>query len=206
MNDAQSARHRGIIRGVAAWCIIAGLMAGLLILALPRPAMPATNEAVDAGGGSVVLSPSGPLVVNAVTLGLVKQARDVAGVVLPGGASVLPSQSLYFVLMVDNTTPVSATDLRVTDQLDETQFRYVAGSLETATAPSGASDAAVWAAAWSGLTDSVGGPDDIGSVTDTGGAAGGDRVTIGTASAQTNQTVDVAPNTLRAVRFRVIVQ
>lgn len=202
MKDGRSARPRGSIRDVAAWCIVAAL----LILIPPRSAMPATNQAVDAGGGSVSLSPSGPLVVNAVTLGLVKQARDLTGVVLPGGAPVLPGQSLYFVLIVDNTTPVFAADLRLTDQLDETQFRYVAGSLETVTAPSGSSDAAVWAAAWSGLTDSVGGPDDLGSVTDTGGAAGGDRVTMGAVAAQANQPLDVAPNTLRAVRFRVIVQ
>jgi uncharacterized repeat protein (TIGR01451 family) len=177
----------------------------MLTLGWPRAAMTATNTAVDPGGGSVSLSASGPVTVNSVQLALVKQARDLAGAVLPTGAVVAPGQTIYFVLFVDNTTAYSADNMQITDQLDETAFTYAPDSIETAVVPSGSNNAAIWAGAWSALTDAVGGPDDIASITNTGGPAGLDRLTAGAVAGQANQALNVAGNTLRALRFRVTV-
>jgi hypothetical protein len=69
--------------------------------------------------------------------------------------------------------------------------------------PSGSGDAAIWAGAWTSLTDALGPPDDAGSVVDTGGPVDPDRVTVGAVPGQLNQTVDVPAGSLRAVRFRV---
>ena len=147
------------------------------------------------GDAQVTLSSQG--------LALTKQARDLAGTVIPNGSDVAGGQEIYFVLYVDNPTSFPAEDIRVTDLLDETQFAYVAGSLEQTAVGSGSSDAAIWAGVWSTLSDGLG--DDDASALDTGGPASADRVTIGAVAVQPNQTVDVPGTTLKAFRFRVTV-
>jgi uncharacterized repeat protein (TIGR01451 family) len=186
-----------------------GLALGAMIVALllgsPLAAFSATNTVIDPGGGSVSLVPSGPVTVNSVQLALVKQARDLAGAVLATGANVTPGQTIYFILYVDNTTAYPANDIQITDQLDESAFTYLINSMETAVVPAGSNDAAIWAGAWSSLSDLRGAPDDLASITDSGGPAGLDRLTVGAVAVQANQTLNVSGNTLRAVRFRVTV-
>ncbi|MFY9270156.1 MAG: hypothetical protein WAO55_10470 [Candidatus Manganitrophaceae bacterium] len=165
----------------------------------------ATNTVIDSGGGSVTLTPSGPVTVNSVNLALVKQARDPAGAVLPNGSNVSPGQQIYFILYVDNPTITSAIDIRITDLLNESQFTYVPNSMETTAVPSGSNDAAIWGGVWTAVTDGVGGPDDLVSITNTGGPAGLDRITIGGVVGQANQTVNIPGGSLRAIRFRVTV-
>jgi uncharacterized repeat protein (TIGR01451 family) len=177
----------------------------VLLLGCPRAAFSATNSVIDPGGGSVSLIPSGPVTVNSVQLALVKQARDLAGAVLATGAAVTPGQTIYFVLYVDNTTAYPATDIQIVDQLDESAFTCLINSMETAIVPAGSSDAAIWAGAWSSLSDLRGAPDDLASITDSGGPAGLDRLTVGAVGVQANQTLNVSGNTLRAIRFRVTV-
>jgi uncharacterized repeat protein (TIGR01451 family) len=186
--------------------LAAGVVIVLLVLGCPFVAFSASNTAIDPGGGSVSLSSSGPVAVNSVQLALVKQARDPAGTVLATGANVTPGQTIYFVLTVDNITPFPANDIRITDQLDESAFTYVPNSMETTVVPTGSNNAAIWAGAWSSLTDTVGAPDDIASITDSGGPAGLDRLTAGAVVVQANQPLNISGNTLRAVRFRVTVK
>ncbi len=138
-----------------------------------------------------------------VRLALVKQARSTDGVVLASDAPVLSGQDLVFVLYVDNATDFPVSGITLTDQLDESAFTYVAGTLESAEVPSGADDATLWSAAWVPLSDAPGAPDDAGSATDTGGPAGPDRITVGAEPAQANLPVTIPARTLRAVRFRV---
>lgn len=166
----------------------------------------ADNQALDGGGGGVALNPSVTVTINRAPLALVKQARDLGGVVLANGAAVTAGQTLYFVLYVDNPTAYSAPRLRLSDALDEAEFDYLPGSLETTVVASGANDAAIWAGSWTALSDALGAPDDFGSVVDSGGPAGPDRVTLGDVAGQANQPLNVAAGTLRAVRFRVTVR
>ena len=185
---------------------------GWLIIGNPSLTSAATNSVLAGIGGinNGTLSGgdgtgTGQITMNIVNLALVKQARDLAGTVLPGGSNVSSGSQIYFVLYVDNVTGFSAADIRITDLINEAQFTYVPNSLESTSVPSGSGNAAIWAGVWSALTDALGGPDDIASITDTGGPAGLDRVTIGAEAAQANQLLNIPGNTLRAIRFRVTV-
>jgi len=141
--------------------------------------------------------------IDTVALSLVKQARDVGGVVLPDGSDVYPGQEIWFVLHAENPTAFPADDVRLTDDLDESQFTYVAGSMEETLVPSGSDDATIWAGPWSPLSDQLGAPDDAASFTDTGGPAAPDRLTVGAEPGQVNQQVTLPAGSLRAIRFRV---
>lgn len=172
----------------------------------PISVIAATNEATDPGGGTITLLPSGPVTVNSVNLALVKQARDLNGIVLPDGSNVSPGQEIYFVLYVDNLTSVSANNIQFTDLINESQFTYVPSTLETSVVPSGSTDATIWTGSWTPITDGLGAPDDTGSVTDTGGTADKDRLTVGAVSGQVNQVMNINRGNLRAYRFRVMVK
>jgi uncharacterized repeat protein (TIGR01451 family) len=137
-----------------------------------------------------------------VDLGLHKQARNLAGGVLANGANVAAGQEIWFVLYVDNVTLYQAEDLQITDVLNESEFTYIPNSLETATMTSGSSDAAMWTATWTPVTDAVGGSDRA-SIVDTGGPPGLDRITIGNVPGQTNLVTPLPGQTRVAVRFRV---
>lgn len=178
----------------------------------PLQAYAATNSVLGGIGGvnnGTLLYGDGTgeatITINTVDLALVKQARDLTGTVLPDGTTVSPGQTIYFVLYVDNITSYQAGDFRITDLLNETEFTYIPDSLETAVVPTGSNDAAIWAGAWNVLSDVTGGPDDIASITDSGGPAGKDRITIGAVPGQVNQQLLIPASTLRAVRFRVTV-
>ena len=191
-------------------CLIAFL--GWVPITTPTLSMAATNSVLAGIGGinNGTLSGgdgtgTGQITINIVNLALVKQARDLAGTVLPAGANVNSGSQIYFVLFVDNLTAFTAADIRISDLINEAQFTYVPTSLETTGVPTGSSNAVIWAGVWSALTDPLGGPDDIASITNTGGPAGLDRLTIGAEAGQANQTLNIPGNTLRAIRFRVTV-
>jgi uncharacterized repeat protein (TIGR01451 family) len=141
--------------------------------------------------------------ITSVQLALVKEARDLAGTVLVQDADVSPGQEIYFVLYVDNITDVAALDLTIQDAIDETQFTYVADSLEATSIASGADAAARWAGIWAPLTDALGGPDDEASILDTGGPAGPDLLTVGDVAGQANLSLQIPAQTQWAIRFRV---
>ncbi len=140
-----------------------------------------------------------------VQLALVKEARDLPGTVLAPNANVAPGQEIYFVLYVDNITDFLAPQFTIEDALNETQFTYVANSLETTTVASGSNAAARWAGTWTPLTDAVGGPDDTASVLDSGGPAGLDHIAVGEVTGQVNQPLLIPAQTQWAIRFRVTV-
>jgi uncharacterized repeat protein (TIGR01451 family) len=183
-------------------------LAGVLLH--PPPVLAVDNAATGGIGGhnnGTLLNGDGTgearITLLVEDLALIKQARDLAGIVLPDGTDVSPGQEIYFVLFVDNPTNAPAGNLQISDPLIEADFTYVTGSLEQTLVPSGSGDAAIWAGAWTPLTDALGAPDDTGSVVDTGGPPGADRITVGATPGQVNQTADVPAGFLRAVRFRV---
>ena len=143
------------------------------------------------------------IVINSVQLALVKEARDLAGTVLAPDADVAPGQEIYFVLYIDNATDYQAYRLTVQDAIDETQFTYVASSLESTTVASGADAATRWAGTWTPLTDALGGPDDEASILDSGGAVGPDNLTVGDVAGQANAFLTIPAQTQWAIRFRV---
>lgn len=194
------------------WRRAASLLALLawVTLGCPPSARAAENAAVGGIGGidnGTLVGGDGTgqarIALFSVNLALVKQARDLAGSVLPDMAPVVSGQQIYFLLYVDNPTVALAPDLRVTDALDESRFTLVPGTLERVLVPAGSSDAAIWAGSWTSLTDAVGAPDDEGSAVNTGGPPGLDRITFGADPTQTNARVDVPAGMLWAVRFQV---
>jgi uncharacterized repeat protein (TIGR01451 family) len=189
-----------------------GAIVLLLLTAWVPSAFPATNAATGGVGGinnGTLLGGDGTgtaqITLNVSGLALVKQARDLSGNVLPDGSNVVPGQDIYFVLFVDNSSPIAAGDLQITDQLNELEFTYIQYSAEMTVVPTGSSDAAIWAGSWSHVSDTLGGPDDGVSIVDTGGQADRDRMTVGSVPGQVNQPLDVPGSSIRAVRFRVTV-
>lgn len=196
------------MRFFKALCIIA-----LLATALawgPDDVRAATNS-VQAGIGGVnndtLIGGDGTgaaqITINSLVLALVKQARDLTGTVLPDGADVTSGRVIYFVLYVDNPTPYTAGDVKLTDLLNEAEFSYIPGSIETAVIPTGASNAAIWNGTWTPLSDDLGAPDDIASITDSGGPPGRDKLTVGAVAGQANKTLNIPSASLQAIRFKV---
>ena len=187
-----------------------GAIVLLLMTAWVPSAFPATNAATGGVGGinnGTLLGGDGTgtaqITLNVSGLALVKQARDLTGTVLPDNSNVVSNQELYFVLFVDNPSPIAAGDLQITDQLNELEFTYIPGTVEMTVVPTGSSDAAIWAGSWTSVSDTLGGPDDGASILDTGGPADRDRLTVGSVPGQANQALDVPGSSIRAVRFRV---
>jgi hypothetical protein len=141
--------------------------------------------------------------INSVQLALVKEARDLNGAVLSDGSDVLINQEIYFVLYVDNVTDFTANRMTIQDAIDETQFTYIADSMEVTSVATGSDEAARWAGTWTPVTDAVGGPDDEASVVDSGGPPGLDRLTVGETAGQVNQPLAIPAQTQWAIRFRV---
>ena len=143
--------------------------------------------------------------INSVQLALVKEARDLAGTVLAANADVNSGQEIYFVLYVDNITDFAAFNLTIQDAIDETQFTYVADSLETTSVASGANAATRWDGIWTPRTDTLGGPDDEASILDTGGPPDPDLLTVGDVPGQANLLLQIPAQTQWVIRFRVSV-
>ncbi|MGB8326779.1 MAG: hypothetical protein WCE48_04285 [Steroidobacteraceae bacterium] len=184
-----------------AWVFVAGMgsTAEAAVNAATAVIGDGTGQQIDGGDGTGTAR----IVVNSTALGLVKQARDLTGQVLPDNTTVTPGQEIYFVLYVDNPTDFVAANLSLSDQIDETQFSYVANSIEFTTVAAGASDAIIWAASWAPLTDVQGAPDDQASIIDTGGPPSPDRLTAGDVPAQANVPINLPAHTRWAIRFRV---
>jgi len=191
-----------------------GLLALRIILASTLLASASLYAATNSATGGMGGLNNGTLVggdgtgrarieINSVQLALVKEARDLAGTVLAANADVNPGQEIYFVLYIDNTTDFAAYRLTIQDALDETQFTYVADSLETTSVASGADATTRWAGLWTPLTDALGGPDDEASILDSAGPADADLLTVGDAPGQANLLLQIPARTQWAIRFRV---
>jgi len=195
-------------------CRLKYLRFGAIILLLITVWVPSVFSATNAVTGGIGGINNGTLIggdgtgpaqitLNVSGLALVKQARDLTGIVLPDNSNVISGQEIYFVLLVDNTSPFAAGDLQITDQLNESEFTYIPDTIEMTVVPTGSDDAAIWGGVWNALSDTLGGPDDSTSILDTGGPADSDRLTVGSVPGQANQALNVPGSSIRAVRFRV---
>lgn len=173
----------------------------------------ATNRALGGVGGinnGTITGGDGTgtsaITINSVNLALIKQARDLTGNVLADGSDVTSSNEIYFILYVDNSTAAPAFDVQLRDQINENQFTYINGSLETASVITGSNDTTIWLGPWltpwTTISNSPG--DDIGSITDTAPTDGNsDLITLGDEPSQPNAQLDIPAGTLQAFRFRV---
>ncbi len=155
------------------------------------------NGTITGGDGTGAAA----VTINTATLALVKQARDLSGNVMPDGSSVPSGQEIFFVFFVDNYTDTPAFNITLIDQIDESQFTYIDGTLATTNVPSGSSDTAIWSGSWTFISQDPGG--DIGSIVDSQSDGNRDRITVGNEPSQPNTQLDIPTGTLQAFRFRV---
>lgn len=196
-----------------------GLVAALLgVIALSNPAEAAliTNTSSGTIAGTAGTLTSGSIQLDVQTLAIIKKVYDTSGTEILTTAKVAKGQTLYILLYVDNIGAAVISDLRVKDDLndsngdgttgDSSGLTYVAGSLEflsgsvaTAAAPGTNSGAgAGWyhtVGNWTAKTDVVSGVDELG--------AAGTVVSMGGAAA--NLAVNMAASKITAFRFRVTV-
>lgn len=143
---------------------------------------------------------------NSIRLALVNRAWLPDGTLLADGTPVTPGSEIYLVLTIDNVSDYRTDPFDLADTIDESQFEYVAGTLEYAVVPSASVSATVWGGPWQPLTDAIGAPDDEASMIDTGGPAEADRVSVSVSPGQLNRPVSIPAQTLWALRFRVRVK
>lgn len=166
--------------------------------------------AADAANGTSEFSVNRML---PVSLAIVKQAWLVNGSAPLASPFTAPvGSTVVFLIYVRNTSALDATDVRISDLLDESAFEYLAGSLvrTLAAAPPAdtATDLEIFSATapaiGTNLSDAVDG--DAASALDTNANTFVDRMTVGAAAGQANGAVDIASHTVFAVRFAVLVR
>ena len=175
------------------------------------PVWGATNVATGSfGDGSTLLeggdgTGTATFTLESTRLALHKQARREDGSVLGDDADVLVGQTIWFVLWIDNPTDYETAGLTLVDQLNESEFTYVPGTLAATTASSAVDDATLWAGTWQALDDPPDPGGDEASFVDNEPAAGADRLTVGDVAGQANRALTIAPRSRYAVRFKVTV-
>jgi len=217
MLERSALNHAGVLmKGI--------LATTLMVLALwPADVHAAVNQVTDPGGGGVSLTNSGNVTVNSATLQLMKQVWDSTGsnclASIPADATcnssatsitVPAGTALKFLIYVKNTSDISLSDVRFQDLLDDsaTGFTYTASSIKRTpndgTAPADtATNATILAAATTAQTDAVGAPDDFASITDSNANAKLDKLTMGAATGQANQSVSFLAHKTFAILFTV---
>lgn len=128
---------------------------------------------------------------------------DNSGTELPTGSTVVKGTIVKFVIFIDNSTNVQASDLRIADQLDKTAFTYQAGSLKwnNNTTASAASLATIFSDTNSGvaLSDAISAAD-AGSVDLTPPSYA--LITFGAHSTQTNAILNIPARKIASFMFR----
>jgi uncharacterized repeat protein (TIGR01451 family) len=164
----------------------------------PSAVLAADNLATgDIAGQSGDLTNSNTFTIGSTTLTLVKTAFLTDGTELTSGASVPKGTHVRFMVYIDNTTAVAASDVNVADVLD-VAFSYQAGTIKVDNSEATAATTAdIYAAvnATSVLTDAVDG--DVASITGT---------TVSVGSGTSNAQLNIAASMVWAILFETEVQ
>ena len=210
----------------------AAVVIAILFLSLfyMRGADAATNDAINQGTGSTPLSNTTTSVtVTSTQLGLVKVVYDTSGNCLASSdadgacnsgttsVSVPTGTELVFAIYVPNTTAISAPDIRFQDNIDDVAtdyFEFQANEFAASTgiawatrAATGATKANIWTALASptNLTNAFDGSTGSNEYCGIDTSASPDQLICGgDASSPNNDQVDVAADTLFAIKFHVI--
>lgn len=199
---------------------LAWALAFTAAVVLPGIAQAATNNATNLAGGTTTLTSSGMVTVTSTPLTLVKAVFDtVSGTCLASddldptcnstaSVSVPAGRSLKFLIYVNNSTGVSAADVRFQDLLDDAGFTYAVGSLKWGTrASAGATKANIFTVADGGtaLTDAFDGSTGSNEYAGINTAVSPDNLTVGgNAVSPDNDTVNIAAGTVFAIVFTAV--
>ncbi len=191
---------------------LAIFMGGLLVT-------PASWAATNIGRANLGADPTNPdsdyitdsptLTITSTTLAVVKKAflDDDTGTEIADGSSVVKGSIVKFMIYIDNSTSTQSTDVRLEDQLNDTDFTYQANSLSwnnnvtntasplaTVFANTDTSGANTGVA----LTDTVSGADTASADT----TVSPDLITMGAHTGQTNGVVNIPAGKIVAFMFR----
>lgn len=181
------------------------------VILLPSIVEAATNIGrADLGADPLVadsdyITDSGVLTITSTKLAVMKKAflDDGTGTEIASGSSVVKGTIVKFMIYLDNSTSVQASDVRLVDLLDETAFTYQAGSLKwnNSTTNSAAAVATIFTDTNGGvaLTDAISGAD-VASADTT--QTPNDRITMGAHSAQTNAVLNIPAGKIASFMFR----
>lgn len=182
-----------------------------IIVLLPTLALAAVNigranmGADPTNPDNDLITDSPPLTITSSALAVVKKAflDDSTGTEIPSGSTVAKGTIVRFLIYIDNSSAMAASDVRIEDLLGETAFTYQAGSLKwnSAATVSGATAATIFSDTNGGaaLTDAISGAD-VGSA-DTS-LTPNDRITFGAHSAQANSVLNIPAGRIAAFLFR----
>ena len=203
------------------------LLGGLILNS--QIVLAASNTAINEGSGAVSLNSSGAITVTSTELALVKAVFDTSGNCLASqpadgacnsGATsiaILTGTEVVFVVYVDNSTTINATNVRFQDSIDDVtsdyfefqpnEFAPTQGIIIDSGIASGSSKAAIWTALASGsaLTNAFDGSSQVNEYCGIDTAASPDLLTCGgDASSPDNDELDISGNTITAIKFHVI--
>ena len=152
------------------------------------------------------ITDSAVLTITSTTLALVKKAflDDNTGTEITSGSSVVKGTIVKFLLYVDNSTSTQTLDVRLEDELNDTDFSYQTGSLtwNNNATNTGATLATIFTdtnAAGGGVALSDAANADVGSVDV---SVSPDLVTMGAHTGQTNGVVNIPAGKIVAFMFR----
>lgn len=156
------------------------------------------------------ITDSALLTITSSTLAVVKKAflDDSTGTEITSGSSVVKGTIVKFMIYVDNSTSTQATDVRLEDKLNDTDFTYQAGSLtwNNNVTNSASAVASIFAntdttGANTGvvLTDAISGAD-VASINTA--PTPDDLITMGAHTIQTNGVVNIPAGKIVAFMFR----
>lgn len=161
-------------------------------------------DPLPADGDFVTDSP--PLTITATTLAVVKKAflDDNTGTEITSGSSVAKGTIVKFLIYIDNSAAIAASDVRMEDLLDKTAFTYQTGSLRwnNNVTASAAPVATIYTDTNTGpaLVDASGAAD-AGSA-DAVALPASVRITFGAHSAQANAPLNIPAGRVAAFLFR----
>lgn len=168
------------------------------------------NIGADPDPGDVdYVTDSATLTLTSTTLSVAKLAflNDATGTQITSGSSVVKGSIVKFMIYIDNSTSTQASDVRLEDLLNDTDFTYQAGTLSwnnnvtntaTAVATIFANTDRDGANTGVALTDAISGAD-VASMDTT---ASPDRITMGAHSAQANGTLNIPAGKIAAFIFK----
>ncbi len=177
---------------------------------------PASWAATNIGRANLGADPTNPdtdyitdsavLTITSTTLAVVKKAflDDNTGTEIVGGSSVVSGTIVKFMIYIDNSTSTQSTDVRLEDQLNDTDFTYQTGSItwNNNATNTGATVATIFTdtnAAGGGVALSDGVNADVASADTT---VSPDLVTMGAHTGQTNGVVNIPAGKIVSFMFR----
>lgn len=142
-------------------------------------------------------------------LQLIKQARTLNGQILTDKDAVARGQRIWFVFIIENDVESSLEDIRLLDEMLNSEFEYIDGSLQqvrvdnNATTYNSGIDDAFWKAGWNNLSD--GKDSDIVSVLEiSSNGVGGKAIHVG--GENNSELLSIPAKTTWVLRFQVKVK